>query len=232
LKPNPGNDTLSIMFAHIHQNVTEILGILPEHVTLVAAGKTRRPEELQAAADAGVCIIGHNYVQEAQAAVDALGRPVRWHMIGHLQRNKAKLAVELFDMVETVDSLRLARALDKAAGEAGKRLPVLIEVNSGREDNKHGAEPNSVKQLAQDICECQHLELQGLMTMGPFLEEAESMRPYFQLTRELFDGLRGMNLPGADLQFLSMGMSDSYAVAIEEGANLVRIGTSLFGARA
>ena len=221
------------MSEQLKSHVRQILASLPEHVELVAAGKTRSPAELQIVAEAGVRIIGHNYVQEAEAAIAAIGHPVRWHMIGHLQRNKAKQAVELFDMVESVDSLRLAQALDRAAAKAGKVLPVLIEVNSGREPNKHGTMPEEVAELAKQLCAgCPQLRLKGLMTMGPFLDAAESMRPFFRLTRELLEDLRKQELPGAELSTLSMGMSDSYAIAMEEGATRVRIGTLLFGPRA
>jgi pyridoxal phosphate enzyme (YggS family) len=215
----------------IRARVAAILASLPANVTLVAAGKTRSPAELQAAVDAGVTVIGHNYVQEAEDSITALGRSVRWHFIGHLQRNKAKKAVELFDLIETVDSERLARALDQAAAAAGKRLPVLIEVNSGEEPDKAGALPDQVPALARSLAGCSHLRLEGLMTMGPWDPDGEKMRPHFRLTRQLFDELAGVDLGPGRMETLSMGMSDSYTVAIEEGANLVRIGTALFGSR-
>ncbi len=215
----------------IQTNVRRILDALPEHVTLVAAGKMRTPEEQLAAAAAGVSVIGHNYVQQAEAARAAVGDRVRWHLIGHLQRNKAKKAVELFDMVESLDSERLARALDKAAAKAGRVLPVLIEVNSGEEHSKAGVMPDAVEGLARQLAAVEHLDLQGLMTMGPYDPDAERMRPYFRKTRELFDALAAAAIPGVQMRWLSMGMSDSYRVAIEEGANLVRIGSALFGPR-
>lgn len=215
----------------IHTHVARILASLPPGVTLVAAGKTRSPAELQAAAEAGVTIIGHNYVKEAEASIAALGHRVRWHFIGHLQRNKARKAVELFDLIETIDSERLARALDQAAAATGKRLPVLIEVNSGREPGKAGALPEQVPELARALAGFEHLRLEGLMTMGPWDPDGEKMRPYFRLTRQLFAELAGTDLGPGRMQTLSMGMSDSYQVAIEEGANLVRIGTALFGSR-
>jgi pyridoxal phosphate enzyme (YggS family) len=194
----------------------------------VAAGKTRNPKQIQAAISGGVGIIGHNYIQEAQASTQALDQQnVSWHFIGHLQRNKAKTAVELFDMVETLDSLRLAKALEKACAAAGKKLAILLEVNSGEEANKTGVMPDDVYALAKNVASYQYLKLQGLMTMGPWLEP-EEMRPYFQRTKKLFEELKSTGLP---MQKLSMGMSKSFQVAIEEGANLVRIGTALFGPR-
>jgi pyridoxal phosphate enzyme (YggS family) len=215
----------------ITSKVQETIAELPDTVTLVAAGKTRTPAQLQAAIAGGVSIIGHNYIQEAEASIDVMGHAVRWHFIGHLQRNKAKKAAALFDMVETVDSLRLGKALDRACQALGKKLPVLIEVNSGQEDNKAGCLPERVPALARELAALEHLSLEGLMTMGPWLDDPEDMRPYFRLTHELFDDLAAASIPGARMRHLSMGMSDSYRVAIEEGASLVRIGTALFGSR-
>jgi pyridoxal phosphate enzyme (YggS family) len=212
----------------VRQNTKELLASLPEGVTLVAAGKTRSPEELRAAVEAGVRIIGHNYVQEAERCIEALGREVRWHCIGHLQRNKAKKAAQLFDMVETVGSMKIAAALDKALD---KVMPVLIEVNSAEENNKSGALPTEVEALVRDLSTLDHLKVEGLMTMGPWTEDPEEVRPYLRRTKELFDQLSEKNIPNVTMRHLSMGMSDSYLVAIEEGASMVRIGTRLFGPR-
>jgi pyridoxal phosphate enzyme (YggS family) len=215
----------------VRENTKELLASLPEGVTLVAAGKTRAPEELRAAVEAGVQIIGHNYVQEAERCIEALGREVRWHCIGHLQRNKAKKAAQLFDMIETVDSMKIAGALDKASSALGKVMPVLIEVNSAEEDNKSGAMPQEVEALVKDLSSLDHLKVEGLMTMGPWTEDPEEVRPYLRRTKELFNQLSEKNIPNVTMRHLSMGMSDSYLVAIEEGASMVRIGTRLFGPR-
>ena len=215
----------------VRQNTKELLASLPQGVTLVAAGKTRTVEELRAAVEAGVRIIGHNYVQEAERGIEALGREIRWHCIGHLQRNKAKKAAQLFDMIETVDSMKIAAALDKACAALSKVMPVLIEVNSAEEDNKSGALPNGVAALVKELAALDHLRVEGLMTMGPWTEDPEEVRPYLRRTKELFDQLSAGNIPNVEMRYLSMGMSDSYLVAIEEGANLVRIGTRLFGPR-
>ena len=212
----------------VKENTKELLASLPEGVTLVAAGKTRSPEELRAVVEAGVKIIGHNYVQEAERCIEALGREIRWHCIGHLQRNKAKKAAQLFDMIETVDSMKIAAALDKALN---KTMPVLIEVNSAEENNKSGALPTEVEALVRDLSTLDHLKVEGLMTMGPWTEDPEEVRPYLRRTKELFDQLRDKNIPNVSMRHLSMGMSDSYLVAIEEGASMVRIGTRLFGPR-
>jgi pyridoxal phosphate enzyme (YggS family) len=215
----------------IRKNTKELLASLPQGVTLVAAGKTRSPEELRAAVEAGVRIIGHNYVQEAERCIEALGRDIRWHCIGHLQRKKAKKAAQLFDMIETVDSMKIGAALDKACAASGKVMPVLIEVNSAEENNKSGAMPNDVVALANDLSALEHLKVEGLMTMGPWTEDPEEVRPYLRRTKELFDQLSVKNIPSVNMRHLSMGMSDSYLVAIEEGATMVRIGTRLFGPR-
>ncbi len=215
----------------IKTNVSKILSELPDTVTLVAAGKTRSLQELETAIQAGVTIIGHNYVQEAQSSIEALGPMAGWHFIGHLQRNKAKKAVELFDLIETVDSIRLADALNKAAEQMDKVQDVLIEVNSAEEKNKAGVMPKDVPDLTRYIAQLKNLRLQGLMTMGPWSEDPEDMRPYFRIAHELFESLSKDEATKKNMLYLSMGMSDSYKVAIEEGANLVRIGTAIFGPR-
>jgi len=212
----------------IGQNAEKLLHEIPDEVTLLAAAKTRTPEEVRAAWEAGIRCFGHNYVQEAQAMLPQLDFRAEWHMIGHLQRNKADLAVSLFDLVETVDSARLARALEKYCAQQEKLLPVFIEVNSGREENKDGALLEAVDELTAIIGTLPHLKLQGLMTMGPLTGEAELSRPYFKTTRDIFDRIKKEN---PELRWLSMGMSHSYKVAVDEGANLVRIGTALFGPR-
>jgi len=215
----------------IADNVKMFLAELPPGVELVAAAKTRTPEEIIEAVEAGVRIVGHNYVQEAARSIAAVDRRCRWHFIGHLQTNKAKAAVEIFDMIETVDSARLARELDKRAAAAGQTMSILIEVNSGREPQKHGVFPEAVEPLAREIATLPNLRLQGLMTMGPFEGDPEDARPYFRETRRVFDALAAAAIPGVSMTHLSMGMTHSYRVAIEEGATMVRIGTGIFGPR-
>ncbi len=215
----------------ITENARRLLRELPTGVTLVAAGKGRTPEELAAAIEGGITAIGHNYVQEAQRSISALGARVRWHLIGHLQRNKAKLAAGLFDCVETVDSVRLGESLAQAAAAAGRVLPVLIEVNIDDEPGKSGARPEDVLALAQALARHSHLRLDGLMTMGRLADDPEESRPSFRRARALFEELRRASIPGAAVRCLSMGMSGSFRVAIEEGATQVRIGTALFGPR-
>ncbi|MGM0663960.1 MAG: YggS family pyridoxal phosphate-dependent enzyme [Thermodesulfobacteriota bacterium] len=215
----------------ISENVRRILEELPEGVELVAAAKTRTVEEVLEAVEAGLGIVGENYLQEAERMFEAVGNRVKWHMIGHLQRNKVKKAVGIFDMIETVDSMRLAREIDKQCAKANKVMPVLVEVNSGEEDQKAGIMPDEAVELVQDMSGLLHLKVMGLMTMGPFTGDPEDARPCFQRTREIFDRLKDTALPGVEMKTLSMGMSNSFRIAVEEGANLVRIGTLIFGER-
>jgi len=215
----------------ITENVKELLAELPEGVHLVGAAKTRSPEEIDEAVAAGLEIIGENYVQEAEKAYEVVGNRAKWHMIGHLQRNKAKKAVRVFDMIETVDSMKLAREIDKCCGKIGKIMPVLIEINSGEEAQKAGVQPDEAIALIQEMSTLEHVKIMGLMTMGPFTGDPEDARPYFVRTREIFEKLKEMNLPHVEMRYLSMGMSNSYKVALEEGANMVRIGTKIFGER-
>ena len=215
----------------IKENVKRILSELPEGVRLVGAAKTRTPEEILEAIEAGLEIVGENYVQEAERAYEVIGDRAQWHMIGHLQSNKAKKAARIFDMVETVDSVKLARALDKACAKLGKQMDVLIEVNSGEEPQKAGVMPDEVIPLVKEISQFENIKIKGLMTMGPFTGDPEDARPYFQKTRAIFERLKEMDIPGVEMKYLSMGMSNSYKVALEEGANMVRIGTKIFGER-
>ena len=215
----------------IRDNVKRILAELPEGVQLVGAAKTRTAEEVLEAIEAGLTILGHNYVQEAERLFDVVSQPVKWHMIGHLQSKKAKKAAAIFDMIETVDSMKLARAIDKACKGLAKTMPILVEINSGEEAQKAGVMPENAVPLLQEISTLAHVKVRGLMTMGPFSGDPEDARPYFRKTKKLFDEIRSLNLAKVDMAVLSMGMSNSYDVAIEEGANLVRIGTKIFGER-
>jgi len=197
----------------------------------VAAAKARTPNEIQEAIKAGVKIIGENYIQEAINAYQIIGRQVKWHFIGHLQRNKVKKAIDIFDLIETLDSLPLAKEIDKRCGQKGKVMPVLIEINSGREPQKFGVLPEDVEDFVRQLASFSHLRVWGVMTMGPAFGDPEDARPYFQETARIFNHLKSLSLPHVEMKYLSMGMSNSYQVAIEEGANLVRLGTVIFGPR-
>jgi len=215
----------------IKENVKLLLDELPAGVTLVAAAKTRTPEQVLQAVDAGITIIGENYVQEAQAAFAVIGNRASWHMVGHLQRNKVKQAVEIFDAIETVDSLRLASEIDKRCARIGRTMPVLIEINSGRESQKAGVFPEDAEDLLRGLASFKHVKVEGLMTMGPRFGDPEDARPYFKETKRLFDEMKGLQLANVEMRHLSMGMSNTYEIAIEEGATIVRVGTKLFGER-
>jgi pyridoxal phosphate enzyme (YggS family) len=215
----------------IEDNVRQILADLPTGVELVAAAKTKTPQEILEAVEAGIKIIGENYVQEAAAAFSVVGQRVKWHFIGHLQTNKVKKAIDIFDMIETVDSVDLAREIDKRCAAAGRIMSILIEINSGEEEQKFGVRPANAEALIREIAAFRNIKLEGLMTMGPFEGDPENSRPYFKVTKNLYDRVKVLNLPGVDMKFLSMGMTNSYRVAIEEGANMIRIGTKIFGPR-
>ena len=215
----------------IKKRAENLLSQIPEGVILVAATKTRTPEEIVEAIEGGIEIVGENYVQEAEEKFKVIGRKVKWHMIGHLQRNKVKKAIEIFDMVETVDSFSLAKEIDKYAERKGIIYPVLIEINSGREEQKSGVHPENVFSLIEEISKLKNIKVEGLMTMGPFVKNPEDIRPYFRLTREIFEELKEKNYPNVEMKYLSMGMSDTWEIAIEEGANIIRVGTLIFGPR-
>jgi len=216
----------------IKENVRQILDELPAGVQLLAAAKTREPREVLEAVDAGVRTVGENYVQEAEKAFQSVGSKVEWHFIGHLQKNKVKKAVEIFDMIETVDSVELAAEIDKRCAQFGKTMPVLIEVNSGREAQKAGVYPEDAERLIGEIAGLKNIRVMGLMTMGPLGGQPEDSRPYFKETRKVFERIRESDLPDVEMKYLSMGMTDSYKIALEEGANIVRIGSRIFGERA
>ncbi len=195
----------------------------------MVAAKGRPPAEVMEAVNEGARIIGENYVQDAVRAQGQVGRRgVNWHFIGHLQTNKVKKAVALFDMIQTIDSLAMAREVN-GHGEPGRPLPVLIEVNSAREGQKSGLFPEQVVSAAAEMSALPNIKVMGLMTMGPAVGQPGEMRRYFSATRRVFEELRQARLPNLEMKYLSMGMSDSYREAIDEGANVVRLGRAVFG---
>jgi len=215
----------------ITENVQRLLRELPEGVQLLAAAKERTAEEISEAIRAGIKIIGENYLQDAQKVFPNVKEKAHWHFIGHLQTKKVKKVVEMFDMIESVDSVRLAQEIERCCAARDKLMPVLIEVNSGKEEQKYGVNPEDVLKLIEEISAYPHIKIMGLMTMGPRFGNPEEARPYFQKTRELFEQIKGLQRPNVEMKYLSMGMTNSYGVALEEGANLVRIGTKIFGER-
>ncbi len=200
-------------------------------VRLVAVIKTVEAERVGQAISAGVKILGENYVQEAQKKIEILGHNVAWHFIGHLQTNKAKAAVHLFDLIHSVDSLNLAKELNKQAQQQGKVLPVLLQVNLSGETTKFGAREKEIFQVIEELSAMEGLLVKGLMTMPPYFEDPEASRPYYVELRKLGERLAQQKLSRISIEELSMGMSNDFEVAIEEGATLVRVGTAIFGAR-
>ena len=199
---------------------------------LVAVSKTIAPEAVREALEAGVTILGENYVQEAREKFKALIQyPVSWHFIGHLQSNKTKYAVRLFDLIHSVDSLKLARELNKQAAKVDKIQPILVQVNISGEDTKSGIAENEAPALVSTISKMKNLSVRGLMTMPPYFYQPEKVRPFFAALRKLRDEIDGRRIPNVSMAELSMGMTGDFEVAIQEGATLVRIGTAIFGKR-
>ena len=218
---------------NIAENYQNLRKEIPKNVSIVVACKTRTPEEIAKVVGAGADILGENYVQEAEELYSILGEKasrLKWHLLGHLQRNKINRALRIFDVVQTIDSKEIAAGLSERAERAGKIVSVYMEVNIGAEDSKTGVKPEyrEVKTLAEEISQLKHLRLEGLMTMAPFLRNPEDYRPYFRKMKKIFDEIKSLNLPEVDMKYLSMGMSDSYRVAIEEGSNMVRLGAVIF----
>ncbi len=197
-------------------------------IKLVAVSKTVEAARIREAIEAGVSILGENYVQEAQKKIEVIGKPVSWHFIGHLQSNKAKYAVRLFDVIHSVDSIPLAEELNRRAEQADKMVKVMIEVNLSKEATKFGTDEERMLNLAKRIQNLKHLSLEGLMTMPPYFDSPEMSRPYYTALREIRERMAKEEMPIKDL---SMGMSNDFEIAIEEGATYVRVGTAIFGPR-
>ncbi len=200
----------------------------PAEVKLVAVSKTVEVARISEAIEAGVSILGENYIQEAQKKIEEIGRPVSWHFIGHLQSNKAKYAIRLFDMIHCVDSHPLVEELNRRAEQADRVSKVMIEVNLSKEATKFGTDEEMVFALARRIQPLHYLSLEGLMTMPPYFDSPEMSRPYYIALRELKER---MIKDGTPMKELSMGMSNDFEVAIEEGATFIRVGTAIFGPR-
>jgi pyridoxal phosphate enzyme (YggS family) len=210
------------------ERATQRAGRDPKEIKLVAVSKTVEVDRIREAIEAGASILGENYVQEAQKKIEALGKSVSWHFIGHLQSNKAKYAVRLFDMIHSVDSIPLADELDRRAEQSDRVIKVMIEVNLSKEATKFGTDEERVLNLAGRILNLGHLSLEGLMTMPPYFDSPELSRPYYTALRKLKEKMVKEGIP---LKELSMGMSNDYEIAIEEGATYVRVGTAIFGPR-
>ena len=210
----------------LNERIKCFLNEVPLDVALVAATKSRSIQEIKQAIKSGIKIIGENYIQEAKEKYFKLKGQVSFHLIGHLQTNKVKDAVEIFDMIQTVDSVKIAKEIGK---RTKKIMPVLIEVNIGLEKNKSGIFPEKVIDLAKEISNLKNIKVKGLMAMCPVLINPEDYRQYFRKMRQLFSEIKNKDIPNVSMEILSMGMSDNYDIAIEEGSNMVRIGRVLFG---
>ena len=226
----------------ISANYAKIRQEIPDYVKIVVSAKARTVKEIEEAINAGATDIGENYVQQAGKIYSDLrekAAKVRWHMIGHLQTNKISKALRIFDVIQTVDSVEKAAAIDKRAEKARKKIiPVYIEINIGSEDSKAGIKPENhepfdeyIEKLVRDMSKLEHIRVEGLMTMGPRFGNPEDARPYFRRTRKIFERIKDLDLPNVNMKYLSMGMTNSYRIAIEEGSNMVRIGTAIFGER-
>ena len=203
----------------------------PREIKLLAAAKSQSVELVQAAIAAGVRLIGENYVQEAESKRQVISDTVEWHMIGHLQRNKVKAALNTFELIQSLDSMALALELDKEGRRNGKTVRTLIEVNLGDEASKSGIGQDKVAELLKRVGDLSHVRVEGFMAVPPFKEKPEEIRPYFRALKDLQVELQCLEIPNVNLSQLSMGMTHDYPIAVEEGATIVRIGTALFGPR-
>lgn len=209
----------------------EIAGRKSEDVILVAVSKTRTPEEVNTAIDAGVTDIGENKVQEIMDKYDDI-KPVRWHMIGHLQTNKVKYIIDRVDMIHSVDSVKLAKEIDKRAKAAGKTMDILVQINPAEEESKFGVTIDGAGDLVREIlANFENIRIKGLMSVAPIVDDPRDVKPFFDAVKAKYDELAQIDDPKLDFEYLSMGMSHDFAVAIEAGSNLVRVGSAIFGER-
>lgn len=203
----------------------------PEDVRLVAVTKTVDSDRIKEAINCGIKVIGENRVQEIEKKFPEIGDEVEWHMIGHLQTNKVKYIVDKVSMIQSVDSLKLAQEINKQFGKRGRIIDVLVEINIGKEPNKSGIEPESAEEFVESLGKFENLRVRGLMTVAPALYDSEAVRPYFKKMKAIFDDLKSKQMKNISMDFLSMGMTGDFETAVEEGANMVRIGSGIFGQR-
>lgn len=202
-----------------------------EDIHLVAVTKNFSAEVVQAAVDCGIVLLGENRVQEAKSKIELVKGDVKWHLIGHLQRNKVKTAIGMFSMIQSLDSFRLAEEIQKRAEQAERVVDVLVQVNIGREITKYGIDPDNTESFIEKVSSFPNIKIRGLMAIAPFKENPEDVRSYFRHLYNIFESLKQKSIRNVNMEYLSMGMSHDFEVAIEEGANMVRIGTGIFGTR-
>jgi pyridoxal phosphate enzyme (YggS family) len=227
-------DEIRERLARVRERLTraaERAGRTDKDITLIAVSKTFDPATVQQAVLAGASDLGENRVQEALAKVPMISGNIRWHLIGHLQSNKARQAVETFDVIHTIDSRQLTERLDRLAGETGRRPMVMLQVDLAHEPTKSGADENELPAIVEALDTAQNLDFRGLMTIPPFFDSPEQTRPYFRRLRDILESLNRGRRPDQKLTELSMGMSHDFEAAIEEGATMVRVGTAIFGSR-
>lgn len=220
--------------AQVRKNINESCSKInrdPNEVTLIAVSKTKPVEMLKEAYDAGARVFGENKVQEIVDKYDQMPSDVKWHMIGHLQRNKVKYIVDKVAMIHSVDSLRLAETIEKEAAKKAVIVPILIEVNVAQEESKFGLKPEEVLPLIEQIADFSHIRIKGLMTIAPYVDNAEENREIFRELKKLSVDIAAKNINNVTMSVLSMGMTGDYMVAVQEGATMVRVGTGIFGAR-
>jgi pyridoxal phosphate enzyme (YggS family) len=209
----------------------EKIGKNKDDINLVAVTKTVEVERIKEAIKCGIKIIGENRLQEAESKFDQITEKVEKHLVGHLQTNKAKKAVELFDFIQSVDSQRIAQEISKRASQMGKVMSVLVEVNTSGEKSKFGIDPGQVLSFVKSISNLEGIKIKGLMTIGLFSDNPEDTRPCFKKLKSIFEKIKSENVPHAEMKYLSMGMTNDFEMAIREGSNMVRIGTGIFGSR-
>ena len=202
-----------------------------DSIELVAVSKTKPVNLILEAIDAGIADIGENRVQEAKNKHSQVNRPAKWHLVGHLQTNKVKQALQIFDLIHSVDSARLLAEIDRRSCQLNLQTDTLIEVNTSREESKYGLQPNEALSFMESALEYTHVRIRGLMTVGKFVSDPEEVRPSFALLRRLKEDIDSQGFPNVQMKYLSMGMTNDFEVAIQEGANMVRIGSAIFGER-
>lgn len=224
-------DRLNIISDKIKQ-AADTCGRNPSEVQLIAVSKRKSVAAIQAAIKAGAGHFGENYIQEACAKIDEIGKDAAcWHFIGHLQSKKSKIAVEYFDYIHTVDTIKLAKEINKRAAAIDKIQNILIQINISAEESKSGTTPDAVLTLVKEAATLENISIQGLMGMPPYLSDPEAVRPYFKKLADIRDQIKKENIPNVEMNHLSMGMSGDFVVAIEEGSTMVRVGTAIFGRR-
>lgn len=227
----PIKDNIDTISAQI-QKTAKNCGRDAEKITLIAVSKRKPAIRIEQAIESGQQHFGENYIQEAMEKIDAIGKDrAYWHFIGHLQSNKAKFAVQYFDLIHTVDTIKLAKEINKQAGKIQKKQGILLQVNIAQEDTKSGADARQIRDLASQISQFEHLTIQGLMCMPPFFGDPEEAREYFSQLQTIAREIEVSGLPRTSMTHLSMGMSNDFKVAIEEGSTMVRVGTAIFGSR-